>query len=209
MAEDSFSGIFSIAASLAGVTIQGLRTRTGSGQIAQVASLPAGIAGTLTTRTGDAEGTFTLAAGHGLEVNDIIDVYWAGGLRYGMKVSAVNGNDVTAGGTGGPGAGDVLPAEDTAIVADEQVTLDVDFDGDKLEMIVVASSARAHIDFQDASGNSLEAQELSAGEPWDWASGMGAVNPLSGNPVDRVKLSNGDSSAAAIVKIGLVYNSDE
>jgi hypothetical protein len=35
------------------------------------------------------------------------------------------------------------------------------------------------------------------------------ANPLGGNPVDRVKLSNGDSAAAAVIKLALLYNSEE
>jgi hypothetical protein len=208
------TGMINIVASIAGLSIQASRTRTASGQISHEVTIPAAKTGTLTTRTDDDEGIFTLAAGHGLVVDDVIDVYWAGGIRYGMKVSAVNGNDVTAGGVGGPGAGDVLPDQGTAVTVSKQVTVDTDFDGDKLEMIVVANTAqantkRAHFDFQDSGGLSLKAQELAGADPWDWSADTSIANPLAGNPVDRVKLSNGDSAAAAQVKIGVLYNSDE
>jgi hypothetical protein len=156
------TGMINIVASVAGLSIQASRTRTASGQISHEVTIPAAKTGTLTTRTGDDEGVFTLAAGHGLAVDDITDVYWTGGIRYGMKVTAVNGNEGTAGGVGGPGAGDALPTQDTPVTASKQVTVDTDFDGDKLEMIVMANTAqantkRAHFDFQDSGGINLHA----------------------------------------------------
>ena len=202
------TGTINVAASIAGLSIQTTRTRTASGQISHEVSLPAATAGTLATRTGDDEGVFTLA-GHDLLVNDVIDVYWASGVRYGMKVTAVSGNDVTAGGISGPGAGDVLPAVDTAVAVGQQVEVDTDFDGDKLEMIMIASTRRGHFDFQASGGSSLEAQELRAGEQWEWCSGVGITNPLASGVVDVLMVSNGDSSGAATLKMALIYNSDQ
>lgn len=202
------TGTINVVASIAGLSIQASRTRTASGQISHEVSVPAAAAGSLKTRTGDDEGVFTLS-GHSLAVNDIIDVYWDGGLRYGMKVTAISGDDVTAGGLSGPGAGDVLPDEGTALTAGEQTPVDTDFDGDKLEMILIVSTARSHFDFQDSGGASLEAQELTAGEPWDWCTNIGVLNPLAGNPVDTLMLSSGDSSGPATVKVALIYNSDQ
>ena len=195
-----------LSGSIGGVSIQGIISRTAEGQISQEVSLPAGEAGSLKTRTGDDEGVFTIT-GHSFQVNDIIDVYWSGGLRYGMKVTAVAGDDVTAGGVGGPGAGDNLPAQDTAVVVDEQVVINTDFDGDDLEMIAVHSNRRGHVDFQDSGSASLKAQELTVNEPWWWASGTGVANPLTGNPVDKALVSNGDSANAATLKIGVLYDS--
>ena len=78
-----------------GLTIQSTVTRTASGQISHDVTLPAGKAGTLTTRTDDNTGVATLGTGHGIVQNDVVDVYWAAGVRYGMDVTAVNGNAVT------------------------------------------------------------------------------------------------------------------
>jgi hypothetical protein len=126
-----------------------------------------------------------------------------------MKVTAVNGDDVTAGGVTGPGAGDVLPAASTTVTVNTQHVVDTDFDGDKLEMIAVVSPVRGHFDFQDSGGLSLEARELEANDPWTWATNIGVTNPLSGNAVDSLMLSIGDTTAAKTVKVALVYNSDQ
>ena len=81
-------------------------TRTASSQIGHETApqLPAAKAGTLSARTDDNTGVVTLAAGHGLEVGDVVDVYWSGSgnYRYGMDVTVVDGNDVTV--DGGAGA---------------------------------------------------------------------------------------------------------
>ena len=158
-------------------------------------------------RQEDNEGTFTVA-GHTFQVNDIVDIYWAGGVRYGMKVSAVNGNDFTAGGVGGPGAGDNLPAQEgTAIVADEEVEVDIDFDGDLMTLVVVHSPRRANVDFVDSGGTSLKVVRLTANEPWIWADGQGFTRPITGNPVDKAKVSNGDSQNPATLTIGVRLDS--
>jgi len=205
------TGTMTSVISIGSVSLQSSVSRTAAGEISHEVSLPAAVAGTLSTRTSDTEGVFTLS-GHDLAVNDVIDVYWDGGLRYGMKVTAVSGDDVTAGGIGGSGdegAGDVLPDQGNSVNVDEQAALDTDFDGDKVEMIVVMSTKRGHFDFQDSGGTSLEAGELTAYEPWQWVSASGITNPLAGNPVDSLKLSNGDPGAEATVKVGVIYNSDQ
>lgn len=205
------TGTLQSVASLAGLSISSVVQREASGGVAQSPSLPAAKAGTLTTRTGDGAGAITLGAGHGLHQNDVVDVYWGTalasfGVRYGVKIDAVNGNDVSFDDTPAAG-GDVLPAQGTAVTVSKQVTIDTDFDGDLLEMIAAACDRRAHLDFQDAGGASLKAVTLLAGEIWSWFSGSGVTNPLSGNPVGSIKASNADSAAAATLKIGLLYDS--
>ena len=190
--------------SIAGITIQSSQSRTASGQISHEVSLPVGSAGTLSTRTDDDTGVATLSAGHGLVFGDVVDVYWDGGVRYGMDVTAVDGNDVTI----DLGAGDVLPAQDTALVVTKVVVIDTDFDGDLMEMIAAASTKRGHIAFRDSTPTVLKAVELTANEAWAWATGTEITNPLAGNPVNDIRASNGDASAAATLKLGVLYDSE-
>jgi len=190
----------SVGGSIAGLTIQGVISRNGEGQVGAEVALAAAQAGTVKTKIGDTEGVFTVT-GHTFQVNDLVDIYWSGGIRYGMKVSAVDGNDFTAGGAGGPGAGDNLPAAATAIVADEQVEADIDFDGDAMTLIMAHCSKRGHVDFMDSGSVSLKAVELPENEPWMWA-GQGFTRPITGNPVDKAKISNGTTEAATM-KIGV------
>lgn len=86
-------------------------------------AFPPALLATLTTRTDNDTGVFTMTvgAGHGLVIGDRLDVYWSagaptpaldgedpGGIQFGMVVSNVSGALVTASGTGTP-VGNNLP----------------------------------------------------------------------------------------------------
>jgi len=199
----------SIIGSVGGVTVQGSVSRTEEGQISQEVSLPAADAGTLTTRTSDTAGTLTMDdANHGISTGEVIDIFWtdANGNQkcaYGATVGTVTGTSVPFTGA----SGDALPAVDSSVTADVVVEANVDFDGDDLAIILLASNRAGHFDFQDSGSVSLHQAVLLAGEPWLWFSDMGYSNPLSGNPVDKLFLTNADSSNSATVKLGLLYSS--
>jgi len=196
-----------ITGSVGGVTIQGQVSRTAEGQISQDPVLPAANAGTLSTRTSDTAGTLTLGAGHDISTGDTIDIFWtASGVQkcaYGATVGTVAGTSVPFTGA----SGDVLPALDSAITADEVVEVDTDFDGDYVEIIMLHSTRAGHFDFQDSGSASLHEDVLLASEPWFWFSELGYTNPLTGNPVDKLLLSNADSVNSATVKLGVLYDS--
>jgi len=199
----SATGTLSSTLQVAGLTITSSVERSAEGVIGQEVSLPAGKAGTLTTRTDDDTGVATLSEGHGIADSDYVDVYWAGGVRYGMDVTSVDGTAVSI----DLGSGDNLPTQDSAIVVTARVEIDVDFDGDLVELIGVGSNKRAHVEFQESDGTEIMAQEIPAGEGWSWAADQGVANPLTGNPVGKVQASCGDSASAAALKIGVVYDS--
>lgn len=206
------NGSISATLNIGGQSLNSLVARSAPGGLAQDVNLPAGLAGTLTTRTDDTHGVLTVSAGHGVEGGDKIDIYWAGGLRYGVTVDSVTSTTITFG-TAGAGAGDNLPAQDTAIVVAVQVTIDEAFDGDDLEMIAAGatlvaggSAGRAHLTFLDAGGATLHAVELAGGEAWSWAAGTGAANPLTGNPVASIKATAG-TAAATRLQIAGIYQS--
>jgi len=196
-------GSVGITISIAGISIQSAVSRMAEGQISHEVQLPAGKAGTLTTRTSDTVGEATLGDGHGIQTGDVVDVYWTGGVRYGVTVGAVAGNAVPLTDSGD---GDVYPAQDTALVASKQVTINTDFDGDDAEMFAAHCTKRAHVNFLDAGQASLEPVELAANEVWWWASSVGPTNPLTGNAVDEVRVSNGTTDAATF-KLGILYDS--
>ena len=187
---------------IGGMSIEGVVTRTFDGQLGHSIALPAGTAGTLTTRTDDDTGVATLDSGHGLSTSDVVDVYWDGGMRYGM-VATVAGDAITI----DLGSGDNLPTQDDAVVVTLQVEINSDFDGDDVQMIVAMCDQRASIDFQDSGDASLAHVELPADEQWDWVADQGIANPLTGNAVDAIHASNSSSTTAATLKIGVGYDS--
>ncbi len=185
-----------------GISISSLISRTGDGQIGRDPILPAGKAGTLSTRTDDNTGVATLSEGHGIADADVVDVFWTNadgtyGVRYGMTVGTVAGTAVPIDG----GAGDNLPAEDYAIVVTKQVEVNVAFDGDNAKVLAVHANKLAHVDFQDAGSASLLALTLAPNEAFDWADATGADRPITGNAVATVKASCGDSANDATLKI--------
>lgn len=192
----------SIAGEIAGAPMNASLTRSADGGIRQgPITLPAAESGTLSTRTNDTSGELTIADTT-LETGDIIDLYWDGGMRYDVVVGVVAGNVVPISG----GSGDVLPAQDTAITADEQVTLDVDFDGANLVAIGAKSSKHGHIGFQESGSTEVEV-ELTANEPWTWLNAQNITNPLVATVVDAVKISNADANNSATFDLGVLYDS--
>lgn len=185
-----------------GVAVASAISRTADGQIGQNPTLAAGIAGTLSTRTDDNTGVITLGASHGVTTADFVDVFWSGGVHYGMAVTATDATTITV----DIGAGDNLPAQDTVVVVGVRQEIDVDFGGDDVEMIAASSDKRAHIEFLTAADASIEAVELLANEAWSWATNTGVTNPLAANTVGKVQASCGEAAAAAL-KLGVLYDS--
>jgi hypothetical protein len=195
---------------IGGVSIQSNTQRAASGQIGQetIPALPAAKIGALTTRTSDTAGELTMVAGHGITDGQIIDIFWidvdgVSHCAYGATVGTVATNAVPFTGA----AGDVLPAEDYDITACVQTEIDCDFDGDLVEIIAVSSTLLSHVTFKKAVGTVIKAVILLANEGWFWVSDQGVANPLTGDSVGSIAVSNGASSAANTVKIGIAYDS--
>lgn len=202
----SIQGKLSLTLSLPGVSISATVSRPAAGGVPpQEVSLAAAEDGSLTTRTSDTAGTLTMDdAGHGITDGDSIVIFWAAGVAYKATVGTVSGTSVPFTGADG----DVLPAQDTDVTVDVIEELDVDFDGDNLELFAANMDRRGFIIFEDSGDAELDAEELIANEPYLYVDGMTASNPLTGNPVDQVLIANGDSSNTATFKMGGTYNSD-
>jgi len=161
------------------------------------ATLPAGVAGTLTTRTGNDEGIATMSSGHGIESDDIVDVYWTGGVRFGMTAS-VSGTAVSLDG----GDGDALPTQSTGLVLDVQENAAFEVTGDDVTSLTISSTKRGAISFLDGDSAVLLSIELSAGIDYEWTSSDPYhENPLDGMSVASVSFSNGNSSEQSIMSV--------
>lgn len=190
------------SAVMAGTTIQATLLRTADGSLGRDPTLPVGSAGTLTTRTDNDTGEATLSAGHGLAQNDKVDVYWTGGLRYGMTVGVVSGNVVPIDG----GSGDNLPAESTALVVTKQVEVEAEFEGDALQLAAMSSSTRCHVVFIDDLDAQCLAIEIVAGCFWSWIADTGVTNPLAGKSLAKLLVSNGQSDTAAAFRFAAMVD---
>jgi len=200
----AIQGKLSMVFSLPGVSISSTVSRPSSGGIQpQEVTLTNAAAGTLTTRTDNTNGTLTMGANHGITNGAIITIFGATSVSYLATVGTVSGNSVpfvTA-------AGDVLPTANSAVTVGIVEDLDVDFDGDNLELLAAMSDRRGHIVFEDAGNTVVAAAELTASEPYMYVANMTASNPLTGNAIDQVRIANGNSSSNATFKLGGTYNS--
>jgi hypothetical protein len=195
------TGTYAVVVSLGGVSInQQLKKTADHPNPYEEITLPAGNAGTLTTRTDDNTGVATLSTGHGIVSADKVDVYWTGGRRYGM-VATVDTNAVTVDG----GAGDNLPAATTALVVTEQKQINTAIDGDALVLIGILAGQRCHLDLQDAAGASVVTNgiDLVGDEPYAWHNTCGIANPFAGNPITKTMASNGTATETTITILAL------
>lgn len=183
------------------------KIRSGDDLIDLEVTLPAGKSGTLTTRTDDNTGVVTVASGHGITDSDTVDVYWSGGRRYGVDVTATAATTIDI----DLGSGDNLPAASTAVVIVKQVVVNKAIDGDNVEIIGFLAELAAstgfgvRITFFDAvsAGGSAVGNgiDLDPNSPFVLDIEGGATNLLTGSPILSFVASNGDGSNACTLKI--------
>jgi hypothetical protein len=188
---------FASSISGGGLAIQSSVVRSGTASISLAETLPAAKAGTLSTRTNDTTGTLTMAGGHGITTGQIIDLYWAGGMRYGVVVGTVATNSVPISG----GAGDNLPIATTVITASVQQNINLFIDGDETKIIAFAlrtndpqSRVAGHLSFFDAANDLIAEIDLVANVPsiFDLASGI--ANPFTGDQITYLRASTAGTS---------------
>lgn len=185
----------------------GANAVTHVGNVVIEQAIPAIVAaqtGTLTTRTDDDTGVATLSTGHGIETSDVVDVYFAAGVRYGMAAT-VAGNAVTVDG----GAGDVLPTQDDAVTVVVQTAVEINFDGDDAQIIGVFyrnpedTGAKASLDLQDTDDASIEAIDLvhekaNGADAAIYDIANGDTNVFTGNRITHGAASHDSTSAATL-----------
>lgn len=204
----NFTEVMSVQNSMGGVA---KIARTGDVKIPILKSLPAGKDGAIgavvdTTTTIDG-----LATGHGITTDDVVGVFWTGGLRLGMTVTAVAANSITV--TTASGTGTALPAEDTAVVVSVRVLEDdVGFDGTAASLITACAGKRAGVELLASGGGSVlsapidiptPAANQDSGEGFFWASGLGVANPMSG-AVASISAYNGSTTDTTLTLSVLV-----
>jgi len=135
-----------------------------------------------------------LPAGHGYSSGKM-DVYWSGGVRYNVD-GTVAVNALTLDG----GSGDDFPASATEnIIVCTPQQINTSIDGDALALLVVDSTQRSHLYFEDSAGAEVGVIEVQvANEPYTWHDTSGHTNPLTGNPVTICYASNGSATDATL-----------
>lgn len=191
-----------------GVTIQTQPVvRTNSGAIGLEDTLNAAKTGTLSTRTDANTGTLTMSAGHGITTGQVIDIYWAGGVQYGVTVGTVATNSVPI----DSGIGDDLPLATTAITAVVQKAINLSIDGDNADILAVVLETvdknlrtAGHIQFRDSSNAQIAEIDLVANIPQVWDIEGGSANPFTGNPITNMRVSQGNSTSTETYTLKVV-----
>jgi hypothetical protein len=135
-----------------------------------------------------------LPADHGY-TSAIFDVYSATGAiyRYGVT-GTVSGNNLTLDGGSVPTGGAGFPATETGgVIVCKQQRVNVSIDGDIAVLVGILATCPAHLDFQDVGNNTIRRVTLATNEPDLWDSGQN-VNPYTGEPITKIRLSNGSAT---------------
>jgi hypothetical protein len=188
---------------VAGLTISSSIEREQESSDRIALDVPAGLAGSLTTRTDDNTGVVTLASGHGILTDDVVSIFWAGGFASAATVSGSTATTVTF----DVDSGDTLPIATTSVVVSKKATHELLLNGDSLDMFAIKNTQRCCIAFLDDESAAALTYEIAEREGRFWVSGMGFVNPLAGESIESVSISNG-STTALTIDIGLLKSSD-
>lgn len=188
-----------------GSSIGGRTSRTNDMGFTAEIAVPAGKAGTLSTRTDNETGTLTLGSGHGITTGATIDLFWDGGARYTITVGTVSGTSVPIG-ADNAGTGDNLPTQATAIVASTRTSFAVPITCDEVDLIAVELAYDATADFNkgfarfdrpDDPGTFTDVL-LTGNVPRVWDKVAGNGGDWINDPVATGVVSNGSTEAATL-----------
>lgn len=169
-------------------------------------TVAAGKPGTLTTRTDNDTGTLTMETGHGIITGDTIDLYWDGGQRRNVTVGTVATNSVPI----DLGEGDNLPVATTEIIACVVTEQPFIAEGDDLKAIVANftggdGTSKCQVTFMDGS-TVVGSAVLTPPYGYSWYTGSGITNPLAGDSVTGIQLSNGSETQSVVIGVAVGYD---
>lgn len=198
---------FATTLSFLGGAVGSDRTVTGDNGLPSqpTGGVPAAKAGVLTTRTSASVGTLTMDPGHGFATGNVVSIFWAGGSRYGVTLGTVSGDSCPFSG----GAGDDLPAADTAVTAMVPAVETVSVTGDNVTCAaayaaLVPTDGDAVVQVTQANDTVIATYILDPGNPTGFWDGTG-TNPFAGVTVGKIKYSHG-RAAALVMGFYAPYN---
>lgn len=189
-----------------GAVMNGTATQTSTGTIGHSGTITnAGVSGTLNiagSSAGEEFGTVTLAEGHGFEDDDVVDVYWTGGVCPGMVVSSAGATTITI----TDADSDTLPVHGTTVVVGKVQEVAFVVNGTNVEGLMASCNKRCHLEFRTAAASSLK-WEVTAGGMRDWLYSSGLTNPVTGDNLTHVRVSCGET-VAGVLNIECLFDSE-
>ena len=173
----------------AGVVSQDIRNITVDNILNISESIAAGQSGTI-----NGSYVVTLASGHGILDTDTVGVYWDGGYRYGVDVTAVDTTTITLDNTTGDGT--ALPVTGTVYIS-IVTELDLAFSGNAMAAFSLGGNIGLFFTIED--GASVHAaRETAASASYQWDSGNAETNPVAGDSVTKINVYNQSTTAGTI-----------
>ena len=161
--------------------------------------------------TAGTTGTLTMGTGHTLQTGAVHDLFWnetvnGATVRKGRRavvLGTVTGDSVPITSSG---AGDALPTEATGLIitVGTRVELDTTVAGDTLQLIVIASKKVFSFSLTTVSLVEEFGRSPCAGCIWKWYNGNGEPNPVAGDDITNVIVSQG-ATEVATVQVALTY----
>jgi hypothetical protein len=194
---------YGLTLSVGGVSIQKTAVRSGDHSNTYEVALPAALPVGSWVKTDPDTAAGTFSPGHG-QTTGVYDVYWTGGLRYGVTITVTGDALALEGGTGT----DFPETGNLTVVACKQVSINTAIDGDAIEIIGFSleyadsgATSVGHVDLQDSGPATIEEIDLNANVPLVYDIDGGATNVFTGNPIVATKASHNNTAAAATLKI--------
>lgn len=156
--------------------------------------LPAGKSGELTTRTDDNTGVLTVESGHGITTADVVTVFWSGGYRAGMEVTATTATTISI----DLGAGSILPIATTDVVVSVEVESAMLLTGDDIQVIYFNCANRVVVDVRDDAAASILYRDIASRESWSWIVDTGVTNPFATEDIGQLRSANGGTTEATL-----------
>jgi hypothetical protein len=176
--------------------------------------------GQLTTRTSASVGTLTYSATPPVTTGQVVDLYFSGGIRYGVTIGTVT--STTAPFSGGTGSD--LPAVTTSYCLPRvPVVESFVFSQDTAAMIIFAAASNEASDSTTVSYGTgritvrlltsgdaeIMRRTLEDGYSYRWTSGSGTTDPTAGSAVAKVSISHSYGAGVTAQKTviaGVAYN---
>jgi hypothetical protein len=174
--------------------------------------------GQLTTRTSDSVGILTWASTPPVTTGQVVDLYFSGGIRYGVTIGTVT--STTAPFTGG--SGDNLPTATTYCLPRVPVVEAFSFPSGTAALIIFALAAgvtgdstavsygtgRITVRLLESDDGEIMRRTIEDGHSYRWTRGSGTTDPTP-DPVAKVSISHSygtNATSQKTVHVGVAYN---
>lgn len=193
------SAVLTRGANLLGRNFSQQKSVTGDVGLLVEYEVPRANPGTLSTRTDNDTGTITVTGTNTITTGDRVDVYWSGGVRYGMTAGTVSGQAVPI----DLGAGDNLPVSTTVVQVCKAVSMPCAFTAAKVVAFAAFTESAGQFTLTQTGGTVVWHISMVAGGVFTYESTDGTTTPF-GADVGHAYFSHNDTDAAQTMRIAVL-----